>query len=287
MTSSSSSGKTKTSSTRSTQPRKSKSEAEPSSTPAEVRGESKKAKPVYASDVIASLKRREKAQAIREEAAKAKASGGKKGRSKKTKSGAAAGAGVVSIVEPPVESLGLPEIPANVPLEQCPGLVLRMAEEAFAKTGSWVVFYREMFGCDGVIDQLYRSKEARRYFEKTREFAELLEILTAIRSQDDSKSETHEPLRVLTVRMPRSMHEATVREAEELELSINNYCLTKLLQPASGKFTPVESGNRRGRRAGPQIAMDRVKIVGKIAGTKKTVKKAAKKSSRPRKKSSS
>jgi hypothetical protein len=158
------------------------------------------------------------------------------------------------------ESLDLPELPSGIPMEEWPALVLRMAEEAFAKTGSWVVFYREMLGCDGIVNQLYDTKESRRYFESTPEFAELLEMLAAIRSQDDTKAGTHEPIRVITVRMPRSMHEATVQEADELELSINNYCLTKLLQPANARFTPVESGKRRGRRPGPQITIERMKI---------------------------
>ena len=127
-------------------------------------------------------------------------------------------------------------------------------------TGSWVVFYRTMLAPGGIVDQIFDTKEARRYFETTAEFAELLEMVTAIRSQDDSSTNAHEPSRVITVRMPRSMHEATIREAEELELSINAYCLTKLLQAANPRFTPLESGKRRGRRPGPQVTMTKVKI---------------------------
>ncbi|SMP68418.1 hypothetical protein SAMN06265222_11157 [Neorhodopirellula lusitana] len=173
------------------------------------------------------------------------------------------------------ESLNLTAIPTGVPPQDRPRLALRMAEEAFAKTGSWVVFYREMLAPGGVVDQLYESAEARRYFETTSEFAELLEMVAAMRSQDDSKSGTYEPERVITVRLPRSMHEGVVREAKELELSINKYCLTKLLQPANSRFTPVETGARRGRRPGPQITLERVKIRGD--------EKASEKSSEPRK----
>lgn len=204
----------------------------------------RKSAPVYASDVVAMAKQQKR---------KGKASGA---------SGSAAPASILPdrTDAPESTSLGLPELPDDVPMESRPALVLRMAEEAFAKTGSWVIFYREMLGCNGVVSQLYETKEARRYFETTPEFEELLEMVAAIRSQDDGKAGTHEPVRVITVRMPRSLHEATVREAEELELSINNYCLTKLLQPANAKCTPVESGKRRGRRPGPQITVERVKI---------------------------
>lgn len=167
---------------------------------------------------------------------------------------------VIAMAEAEGGALSLPEVPGNVPMQDRPGLILRMAEEAFAKTGSWVVFYRAMLAPGGIVDQLYDGPEARRYFETTDEFADLLEMVAAVRSQDDSKSNAFEPERVITVRLPRSMHESVVREAEELELSINSYCLTKLLQPAGARFTPVESGKRRGRRPGPQVTFERVKV---------------------------
>ena len=200
--------------------------------------------PVYASDVVAMAKQQKRKQ--------------------KSSSDSASSASTAILPDRTDalegEPLGLSELPSDVPMESRPAMVLKMAEEAFAKTGSWVIFYREMLGCDGVVSKLYETKEARRYFESTPEFAELLEMVAAIRSQDDAKSGTHEPVRVITVRMPRSMHEATKREAAELELSINDYCLTKLLQPADARCTPVESGKRRGRRPGPQVTVERVKI---------------------------
>ncbi len=156
--------------------------------------------------------------------------------------------------------LELSPIESDLPMEHRPAQVLRLAEEAFAMTGSWVVFYRTMLAPGGVVHQLYDNPTSRRYFETTREFAELLEMVTAIRSQDDSSSGTHEPTRMVTIRVPRSLHEATIQEAKELELSINAYCVTKLLQPANPRFTPLELGKRRGRRAGPQMTLKKVKV---------------------------
>ena len=153
----------------------------------------------------------------------------------------------------------VPPISEGLPLEQRGAEVLRVAENVFAQTGSWVVFYRTMMAPGGVVDQLFESADERRYFETTDAFAELLEIVTSIRSQDDAKAGAYEPERVVTVRMPRSFHEATSREAEELGLSMNKYCLTKLLQPASKRYTPLESGFRRGRRPGPQIIVGKMK----------------------------
>ncbi|EMB19081.1 hypothetical protein [Rhodopirellula europaea] len=145
----------------------------------------------------------------------------------------------------------------DMPYEDRPEMVLKLAAEAFAQTGSWVVFYREIMGCDGVVWKLFPEAPQRRHFESSPEFAELLEIMTSIRSQDNSKTSLHEPERMITVRLPRSMHSTAVKEASELGLSINSYCLTKLLQPINKRFTPLEAGPRRGRRPGPQIQVEK------------------------------
>lgn len=145
----------------------------------------------------------------------------------------------------------------EMPYEDRPEMVLKLAGEVFAQTGSWVVFYREIMGCDGVVWKLFPDAAQRRHFESSVEFAELLEIMTSLRSQDGSKTSLHEPERVITVRLPRSMHSTAVEEASELGLSINSYCLTKLLQPINKRFTPLEAGPRRGRRPGPQIQVEK------------------------------
>ncbi len=156
-------------------------------------------------------------------------------------------------------SLDLPPVQTDLPPAGRGGEVLRLANEAFAQTGSWVVFYREMMSVGGVVDQVFPDPEDRRDFETTAEFAELLEMLTSLRSVDQSKVNAFEPSRVITIRMPRSLHNSIVREAAELELSINKFCLTKLLQPAAKRFTPEENGKVRGRRPGPQLIQTKVK----------------------------
>lgn len=157
-------------------------------------------------------------------------------------------------------SLEAPEVDRGVAVADRGREVLRVASEAFARTGSWVVFYRWMLAPGGVVDQVFESPEERRFFETQDEFIVLLEMLTSIRSQDTGKAGMYEPERVITVRMPRSMHEGIVRETQELGLSVNKFCITKLLQPANKKFTPEESGFRRGRRPGPQIIAGKTKV---------------------------
>lgn len=155
--------------------------------------------------------------------------------------------------------LDLPAARTELPLEQRGDEVTRLAHEAFAKTTSWVVFYREMLGVEGVVATLYPTKEERQFFETQPEFLELLEIVTSLRSQDTSKMDAYEPTRMLTVRMPRSLHAEVIRRSEEQGLSLNSYAITKLLQPVDKRFTPEETGGRRGRKPGPQMVLVRTR----------------------------
>jgi len=151
-------------------------------------------------------------------------------------------------------SIELPEVqPAGDFGNRCMQ-ALELAEEAFAKTGSWVVFFREVLGRHGVVSNLFPDKDERRAFIARDEYATLQEMLAAIRSQDQSKSDAAEPERMITIRIPRSLHEALQDEAEDCSLSINKLAISKLLQPANPRFVPEQQGRRRGRRPGPQGA---------------------------------
>ena len=127
-----------------------------------------------------------------------------------------------------------------------------MAQEAFAKTGSWVVFYREMLGGEGVVRRLFPMTHGDAAFEESSEFAELQEMVAAMRSQDSSKGDATEPERMITIRLPKSLHDALRIEADEMNLSINKLCISKLLQRIESRFIPIQQGRRRGRRPGPQ-----------------------------------
>ncbi len=148
--------------------------------------------------------------------------------------------------------LQLPPLNHRLPVERRGQEVLRVAQEAFAMTGSWIVFYREMLGADGVVRQLFADVDQLRYFETQPEFAELQEMVAAMRSQDPGKSSATEPERMITIRLPKSLHEALQIESEEMNLSINQLCISKLLQRIDSRFVPLQKGRRRGRRPGPQ-----------------------------------
>ncbi len=148
--------------------------------------------------------------------------------------------------------LKLGSINQRLPLEKRGREVLRLAEIAFSQTGSWVVFYREMLGVDGVVRRLFPDAEQLRFFEGQEEFIELQEMVAAMRSQDPGKSTEVEPERMVTIRLPKSVHEVLLAESEDMELSINQLSICKLLQPVDTRFVPLQRGRRRGRKPGPQ-----------------------------------
>ena len=156
--------------------------------------------------------------------------------------------------QPPPTShrLELSAINTNLPLEQRGAEALRLAQEAFAKTGSWVIFFREILGVEGVVRKLYSTSEEMRRFESSKEYCELQEMVAAIRSQDNSKGDSVEPERMITIRLPKSLHDSLRIESDEMNLSINKLCISKLIQSIDPRHVPEQQGRRRGRRPGPQ-----------------------------------
>ncbi|MDM4016639.1 toxin-antitoxin system HicB family antitoxin [Roseiconus lacunae] len=129
---------------------------------------------------------------------------------------------------------------------------MELAQEAFAMTGSWVLFYRVILGTNGVVAKLFPDSSEYQQFLASEYHATLHEMLAAIRSQDQSKADSAEPERMITIRIPRSLHEALQEEAKGSGLSINKLAISKLLLPVNPRFVPEQQGRRRGRKPGPQ-----------------------------------
>ncbi len=149
-----------------------------------------------------------------------------------------------TIAESSTPGLRLPPPNCELPATDRGREVMRLAQEAFAQTGNWVVFYRELLGVGGVVRSLFPDQEELRLFEQSAEFAELQEMVAAMRSQDNSKADSTEPERMITIRLPKSLHDTLKAESEESNLSINKLCISKLLQPIEGRFTPIQQGRR-------------------------------------------
>jgi len=115
---------------------------------------------------------------------------------------------------------------------------LAAAQEAFDRKADWVTFFREVLGMDGIVRRLYPSREALAEFEKTAEYAEIQAMLAKLRFKDDGSATKQEPVRVITVRMPASMHEALKDEAHTYRTTINQLCISKLVQILDSELVP-------------------------------------------------
>jgi uncharacterized protein (DUF4415 family) len=104
------------------------------------------------------------------------------------------------------------------------------AQLAFSHQPNWVAFYREMFGRGGLIRRKYPTLELRAEFRQTETYAEIRRMLDELRRKHATPvHDPAEPTRVITVRIPKSVHEALRAEAHDHQTSMNKLCIMKLL----------------------------------------------------------
>ena len=108
---------------------------------------------------------------------------------------------------------------------------VRVATKMYEQRPDWVTFFREILGVGGVVRRLFPDADNFKAFEKTPQFAEIQRLLVALRESGGGNVETtQEPTRVITVRLPMSLHESLRAEAHSRHTSINKLCISKLLQ---------------------------------------------------------
>lgn len=107
----------------------------------------------------------------------------------------------------------------------------RVALAMFRHTPEWTTFFREILGVGGELRKLFRTPEEMEAFEQSPEYRRILRMVTQLRARtDDDNGDGKESIRMITVRMPRSLHEALRAEAHHRQTSLNRLCITKLLQ---------------------------------------------------------
>ncbi|MFM9059843.1 MAG: toxin-antitoxin system HicB family antitoxin [Planctomycetaceae bacterium] len=136
--------------------------------------------------------------------------------------------------------------------------VLHTAERLFATSPEWVVFFREVLGIDGIVSRTFGSGDARMRFECSPHYARIREMLDLLRSRERDRPMDREANRVVTVRMPRALHEALKAEAADHRMSINTLCISKLL-----KALDTEAAADARRRADPPEAVPAPKRAGR------------------------
>ena len=83
---------------------------------------------------------------------------------------------------------------------------------------------------DGIVRRTFQTPDSLMRFECSAEYARIREMLDALRQKQHEKTPVREVQRVVTVRMPMSLHETLKAEAQEMNVSINKLCISKLLK---------------------------------------------------------
>lgn len=113
--------------------------------------------------------------------------------------------------------------------------LIQIAVEIYDARPTWVTFFREVLGVDGLVRQVYDTPQSLAEYERTAEFRELHLMVAKLRENDDHQPGRFEPTRVITVRLPKSLHEALKAEAHNRHLSLNQLCIAKTLQVLDDK----------------------------------------------------
>jgi predicted HicB family RNase H-like nuclease len=119
--------------------------------------------------------------------------------------------------------------------------VYNIANNLYQQKPDWVGFFREVLGIDGIIRQAFPNQDDLAQFEKSREFDDIQLMLAKLREQNGSVPGDKEPTRVITVRLPKSLHESLRTEAHERHTSMNKLCISKLLQIVENALVPADA----------------------------------------------
>lgn len=118
--------------------------------------------------------------------------------------------------------------------------VLQAAETRYRQSSDWVSFFRDVLGVDGVVRKTFPSFEELTAFEQSEQYEKIQKLLVKLREKRPSADTEAEPTRVITVRLPKSMHEALRHEAHDMRTSMNKLCISKLLQVIDEELVPSD-----------------------------------------------
>ena len=118
--------------------------------------------------------------------------------------------------------------------------VHRIASELYRQQADWVTFFRRILGVDGVVRQMFPTSAEMTRLEQTQEYADIQHMLAKLRERGATPADDSEPTRVITVRLPKSLHESLRTEAHEKRTSMNKLCISKLLQMIDTELIPSD-----------------------------------------------
>lgn len=123
-----------------------------------------------------------------------------------------------------------------------------VANDLFGNAPTWVCFYRELLGGNGLVHTIFDSNADLGRFLRTEQYHQIQMMLTALRSRDLPENDPNDPQRMITVRLPKSLHEAMCDEAGRLNISVNRLCISRMLQLLDPQMIPETTSKPRGRK---------------------------------------
>lgn len=116
--------------------------------------------------------------------------------------------------------------------------ILREAKILFATQLDWSDYFRQILGLHGLVQNSFRLPEELNDFERSKEYAEIQRMLASLRTR--TTETPGEPTKVITVRLPKSVHESLRAEAFSRRTSMNKLCISKLMQYIDDALIPEE-----------------------------------------------
>jgi len=124
----------------------------------------------------------------------------------------------------------------------------RAAEHLFHKDLDWVTFHKEVLGVEGLVKKAFKQLADLEAFERTEEYAGIQQMVARLRERSGVLPPPQDSTRVITIRIPQSLHDALRGEAHQLHTSMNKLCISKLLQLVDGELVPAENERARAAR---------------------------------------
>ena len=116
---------------------------------------------------------------------------------------------------------------------------VHMALEMARQVPDWETFFREVMGVEGLLARLFPNREELGAFEETPEYVEIQHIMARLRGRRGRRIPIdRETTKVITVRLPESLHASLIAEASASGTSMNKLCISKLLQIVEEDLIP-------------------------------------------------
>ncbi|HEV7280596.1 MAG TPA: toxin-antitoxin system HicB family antitoxin [Pirellulaceae bacterium] len=103
------------------------------------------------------------------------------------------------------------------------------ARDLYVQKLEWIRFFSAVLGPEGMVRQALKTDEEVAAFRESPAYAAIQQMVGVLRSHE-GEINSKEPLKVITVRVPKSLHESLRHEAHRRRTSMNQLCILKLLQ---------------------------------------------------------